>query len=261
MVLAALLLPALSRSRARAQAVTCMNNTKNLTVAWNLYSGENDYRLAYNLGGDPGRHSFAPTDSHNWVNNVLDWELTPDNTNADFVNKSLLAPFASFSTDIFRCPADRALSEVQRSAGWSRRARSISMNAMVGDPGPLLKYGANVNNPEYEQFLKESDIQDPSSIFVFLDEHPDSINDGYFLNTGDGTWVDLPASYHYGSGSFSFADGHTEIHRWRSESTIRPARPDAAQLPIRLHDDERADYDWVMKHMSTSRRESVVDKY
>jgi prepilin-type processing-associated H-X9-DG protein len=255
-VLAALLLPALSRSKARAQAVTCMNNSKNLTLAWTLYSGENDNRLVYNLGGDPGRHTFAPTTNPNWVNNVLDWELSPDNTNADFVNRSLLAPFASFSADIFHCPADRALSEIQRSAGWSRRVRSVSMNAMVGDPGALLKYGRNINNPDYEQFLKESDIRDPSAIIVFLDEHPDSINDGYFLNTSEDTWVDLPGSYHNGGGSFSFADGHMEIHRWRAESTVRPARPDAAELPIQLHDDEKADVNWIMRHLSTDRRDS-----
>jgi prepilin-type N-terminal cleavage/methylation domain-containing protein/prepilin-type processing-associated H-X9-DG protein len=252
-ILAALLLPALARSKARAQSVSCMNNTRHLILAWTMYSSENDSRLVYNLGGDPVRKTFAPTTNVNWVNNVLDWELTPDNTNMDFVAHSVLAPYASYSASIFHCPADRAVSDVQRGAGWDRRVRSVSMNAMVGDPGSLMSSGVNVNNPNYQQFLKESDFRDASSIFVFLDEHPDSINDGYFLNQpGTQQWVDLPASYHNGGGSFSFADGHTELHRWHCDSTICPPQPYAAGpiLTTPLHADELTDLNWVVRHTS-----------
>lgn len=250
-VLAALLLPALARSKERARSVSCMNNTRHLILAWTLYSSENDGRLVYNLGGDPGRKTFAPTTSPNWVNNILDWELTPDNTNVNFVNLSVLAPNANYSANVFHCPSDRALSDVQKAAGWDHRVRSVSMNAMVGNPGALMQWGVNVNNPTFQQFLKESDFRDPSSIFVFLDEHPDSINDGYFLNQpGSQQWTDLPASYHNGGGSFSFADGHTELHHWRCDSTVRPSLPDAAALPISLHPDELTDLNWVLRHTS-----------
>ncbi len=252
-ILAGLLLPALARSKARAQAVACINNNRHLILAWTMYSSENNDRLVYNLGGDPARLTFAPTASPNWVNNVLDWELTPDNTNINFVATSVLAPYASYSLNVFHCPADRALSDVQRAAGWDRRVRSVSMNAMVGNPGSLMSSGVNVNNPNYQQFLKESDFRDPSSIFVFLDEHPDSINDGYFLNQPDTQqWFDLPASYHNGGGSFSFADGHTELHRWQVDSTIQPALPGAAEqiLTTPLHADELADLHWVVRHTS-----------
>jgi prepilin-type processing-associated H-X9-DG protein len=125
---------------------------------------------------------------------------------------------------------------------------------MVGNPGNLLKWGVNVNNTNYQQFLYDTDIQDPSMIYVFLDEHPDSINDGYFLNLGySGEWVDLPASYHDNAGSFSFADGHTEIHRWKNPSTIAPPRPGIG-LPIVLRaDDDKTDFKWVVEHTSVDR--------
>jgi prepilin-type processing-associated H-X9-DG protein len=90
-----------------------------------------------------------------------------------------------------------------------------------------------------------------------LDEHPDSINDGYFLNRASAAggytkseWTDLPASYHDGAGSFSFADGHGELHRWLNASTKRPSLPMAAQLPSYIKGSDSADFKWVMSHMS-----------
>jgi prepilin-type N-terminal cleavage/methylation domain-containing protein/prepilin-type processing-associated H-X9-DG protein len=261
-VLAGLLLPALSRSKARAQAMVCMNNKKQMLWAWTMYSADNSSRLAYNLqidatrgSGGSGTSAMASPTSPNWVNNVMDWELNSDNTNLDFVNSanSLLAPYVSYSANMYHCPADQALSGVQRQAGWTSRVRSVSMNAMVGDPGGLLQAGANVNNTNYQQFMKESDIVDPSAIFVFLDEHPDSINDGYFLITENQTWNDLPASYHNGGGSFSFADGHAMIHHWQDTSTtVQPPVPDIG-LPIWLRAGQLTDFNWVLQHSSTER--------
>jgi prepilin-type N-terminal cleavage/methylation domain-containing protein/prepilin-type processing-associated H-X9-DG protein len=263
LILAGLLLPALSRSKLRAQAVSCMSNNKQLLLAWTLYSGDYDGRLAYNLQFDPTRgpstwnSALASPTSPNWVNNIMDWELSPDNTNTDFVNHSLIGPYASFSAEMFHCPADHTVSSVQRQAGWYTRVRSVSMNAMVGNPGSLLVGGSstNINNPGYEQYLKDSDISDPSTLFVFLDEHPDSINDGYFLITDNATWSDLPASYHNGGGSFSFADGHTVIHHWRGRSVVQPAAPDIG-LPIWLRSGnalDMADFNWVLQHSSQER--------
>ncbi len=254
-ILAGLLLPALARSKSRAQSIICMNDQKHLMLGWILYSSDNSGQLVYNLGGNlwqNGNSALAPTTQPNWVNNVMDWSLSPDNTNQAFVNNSLIAPNCGYSSSIFHCPADRSLSDVQRSAGWTSRVRSVSMNAMVGNPGALLVNGHNSNNKDYDQFLKDSDIKDPSKIFVFLDEHPDSINDGYFIAVPDkNEWVDLPGSYHNNGGSFSFADGHTEVHRWKCASTIRPNTDGGAPLPIQLHPDELSDYNWVVDHSST----------
>ena len=107
-------------------------------------------------------------------------------------------------------------------AGWSERVRSYSMNAMVGDAGALSQTGTNVNNPSYKQFFRLTDIPKPSSIFVFLDEHPDSINDAGFFNPNQTSWIDQPANYHNAAAGFSFADGHAEIHKWKgSNSSLR----------------------------------------
>jgi prepilin-type processing-associated H-X9-DG protein len=262
-VLASLLLPALARSKLRAQAMVCLNTKKQMLFAWTMYSGDNSSRLAYNLQVDPthgssGSSFLAAPAAPNWVNNVMNWNSTgpdsTDNTNLDFVNtpNSLLAPYVSYSAAMYHCPADHALSQVQRDAGWTYRVRSVSMNAMVGDPGALLQQGANLNNTNYQQYLKESDIPDPSYLFVFLDEHPDSINDGYFLITDNDAWNDLPASYHNGGGSFSFADGHAVIHHWQRPSTVQPPVPDIG-LPIWLRAGDEADFYWVLRHSSTVR--------
>ena len=233
-ILASLLLPALARAKAKAQGILCLNNTRQLGLAWVLYADDHNGHLAYNLGGDVKIRGVAPATYLNWVNNVLNWELKPDNTNLATIKEASLGPYTSKAANVYRCPSDNVLSGIQRSAGWAQRVRSYSMNAMIGDAGDLSVTGYNRNNPDYVQFFNISAIPEPSKIFVFLDEHPDSINDGYFINKAyDWEWIDLPASYHNGAASFSFADGHSETHRWRLDSTKPPSQPDAAPLPPR----------------------------
>jgi prepilin-type N-terminal cleavage/methylation domain-containing protein/prepilin-type processing-associated H-X9-DG protein len=245
-VLAAILLPALSKASERARAIFCLNNTKQLGLAWQLYADEHDGHLPYNLGMDGTFRTNL-----NWVNNVMTWDLSPDNTNLATITEASLGSYASGATIIYRCPSDRALSTIQRAAGWDARIRSYSMNAMVGDAGKFSTNGVNVNNPNYAQFFKTTQIRRPSEIFVFLDEHPDSINDGYFLERDYyPEWHDLPASYHNGATTFSFADGHSTLHRWTLPATVRPPQPDGANLPIAIAANESADFEWVIDHMS-----------
>jgi prepilin-type N-terminal cleavage/methylation domain-containing protein/prepilin-type processing-associated H-X9-DG protein len=253
-ILAGMLLPALGAARNRAQGAVCLGNTRQLGLAWRLYSDDFNGRLAYNLGGSALSRAVAPRTNLNWVNNVMTWELDSDNTNLLTITEASLGPYANKAAAIYRCPSDRVLSDVQRGAGWSARIRSYSMNAMVGDAGELTKSGANQNNPDYVQFFKLSSIPRPEEIFVFLDEHPDSINDGYFVNQAYYSWwLDLPASYHGGAASFSFADGHAAPHRWRYGRTLRPARPDGAKLPMYVPAEEYGDFDWVIDRMSVER--------
>src|SRR5215471_1116805 len=181
-ILASLLLPALSRTRSKAQGAFCLSNTRQLGLGWQIYADEHNGRLAYNLGGDIKIRGVAPDTYLNWVNNVLDWELTPGNTNLATIKEASLAAYVSKVVPIYRCPSDNVLSNLQRKAGWSARIRSYSMNAMIGDVGDLSDAGVNRNNPDYTQFFSLSTIPNPSGIFVFLDEHPDSIDDGYFIN-------------------------------------------------------------------------------
>lgn len=251
-ILAALLLPALNRARARAQGFQSVNNTRQLVLAWILYSDDHAGRLAYNLGGPAGGKAVAPKTKLNWVNNNLDWEANnSDNTNTASLTEAALGPYASRVTSIYRCPADRVLSQIQQQAGWTERVRSYSMNAMIGDAGELTEYGFNQNNPHYVQFFRITDIPLPSEIFVFVEEHPDSINDGYFINQFYvNHWIDLPASDHNGAAPFAFADGHAQLRRWVNASTRQPQRPGAVEFPLAVGPDETTDLNWVMQRTS-----------
>ena len=139
-----------------------------------------------------------------WANNVEDWQASDDNTNLVFLTDSKLGPFANRSTHIYKCPTDRM------PAPNGERIRSMSTNALVGNPGELT----NHFNPLYVQFYKKSEFKNASETFVFLDEQADTLNDGFFVNRlEDYLWGNVPGSYHSGGANFSFADGHMESHR------------------------------------------------
>ena len=261
-ILAGLLLPVLAKARERGQGVFCLNNTRQLLLAWQLYADDHGGLLPYNLvmTGNGSRTAL------NWVNNVMTWDLNSDNTNVATITEASLGPYVVGVTAIYHCPSDRVLSGVQVAAGWSQRVRSYSMNAMIGNAGSASVNGYNVNNPGYRQFFKMEQIPSPTEIFVFLDEHPDSIDDGYFIDKDTSQagyysmsgviaseWTDLPASYHNGSAAFSFADGHAALHRWLKSTTILPSVPNAANLPIQIPSTPvgaNTDFEWVMAHMS-----------
>lgn len=252
-ILAGLLLPALSRAKNRATALQCLSNCRQLTLACLIYTDDYEGRLPYNAGGAGTLRGVGARNRLNWADGILDWELTPDNTNKLLLTQGGLGPYVAGNASVYRCPADRVLGSLQRAAGWTHRVRSYSMNAMMGDAGDASQSGANQNNPYYVQFFRITQIPSPAHFFMLVDEHPDSINDGYFLNRGDQrSWIDLPGSYHDGAGAFSFADGHCEIHRWAVASTLRPARPDAAPLPLPLSTAQLGDWQWVMERMSIS---------
>ena len=246
-ILSAILVPSLARAKTRAQAIACLNNHRQLGLACLLYAGDYDDALPYNLGDDETKSLVAAGRYLNWVNNVMSWELDPDNTNTALLQAGGLGPYSSASVGIYRCPADWVLSDVQRAAGWRARVRSLSMNALVGDAGEFTLDGTNVNVPGYRQFFRLGQIPEPGRIFVFIEEHPDSVDDGYFLNNPNVLeWHDLPASSHDGAGSLAYADGHVESHRWKSASTRQPRRPDAVPLPLAIPPDKRSDFDWLM---------------
>jgi prepilin-type N-terminal cleavage/methylation domain-containing protein/prepilin-type processing-associated H-X9-DG protein len=252
-IMAGMLLPVLSRAKSKAQGIYCLNNTKQLAMAWILYADDHQGRLAYNLGGDARSRTVAQRTNLNWVNNVMTWGLEDENTNILTITEASLGFYASRAVNIYRCPSDRALSPSQREEGWAGRVRSYSMNAMVGDAGSLSQTGVNQNNPHYVQFFSISSIPTPAKIFVFLDEHADSINDGYFIDKAySKEWFDLPASYHNGAAGLSFADGHAETHRWLFAATRQPVRAhnNPPLLPFTVPKTDTADLDWIINHMS-----------
>jgi prepilin-type processing-associated H-X9-DG protein len=150
------------------------------------------------------------------------------NTNASWVKNGVLSPYVGGSLGVYKCPGDNYLSGRQRSAGWSGRLRSNSMNALIGysgDNGHDDRDGKAWYDQSYVQYIKQASFRQPSMVWVTLDEQGDSINDAFFISgIGAGSWGDVPASYHGGACGFSFADGHAEIHKWKSNTSIYPVQ-------------------------------------
>ena len=215
-ILAAMLLPVLSKAKGKALGIACMSNTKQLTYGWLLFASDNRDDLMGNPGWAGGNMSYAAS-LGNLDTDVL---LNPaSSTMADFCK----------SAKVYKCPADAFPS------ANGARVRSVSMNGALGNSSGPTAQGKNPNNRIYfasptgvgvgKGARRMSDLQrpGPSSVFVILDEHSDSL----CAVNGDATfmfdpgcprsaelWRDLPASYHSGACGMSFADGHSEIHKW-----------------------------------------------
>ena len=217
-ILAAMLLPALSKAKQRTQAVYCMNNCKQLMIAWLSYAHDNNDRIVPALHGGEARGGAGdPVYGMGWVEGWLDWTTSPDNINTQFLINDKYARLANYiakSKNVFKCPADNFLSAPQRALGWKERVRSVSGNICLGNGNaPQGPFGAI-----YVQCPKMSDITvpGPTETWVFVDEHPDSINDaGFFPPQTAGIITDTPATYHNLACGFAFADGHSDIHKWR----------------------------------------------
>lgn len=164
-----------------------------------------------------------------------------DNTNRIYLTDSKLGPYANRATLIYKCPADR------EPALNGQRIRTMAMNAQVGNPGELT----NRFNPDYLQFFKTGEIRNPAGIFVFLDEHCDTLNDGFFVNRLDeSAWGNLPGSYHNGAGNLSFADGHVESHRWVVAQTVQPPHKNVVR-GNKIPATPATDFDWLKARTSS----------
>jgi prepilin-type N-terminal cleavage/methylation domain-containing protein/prepilin-type processing-associated H-X9-DG protein len=206
-ILASLLLPALSRAKMSSQAAACGNNIRQLSLAWMIYTDDNDQSLVNNTGTVDTRAY-----RQSWVNNIQDWGTSVENTNPAYVLSGKLAPYVNNGLRVYQCPSDRSVAQN------GPRLRSFSMNSLVGNP--LIN--PNRFNPAWVQFMKMSQLPGPANFYVFIEEHPDTINDGYFMNRWDVIqWGNVPASWHNGAANMSWADGHLERHRW-IPNTVRP---------------------------------------
>jgi prepilin-type N-terminal cleavage/methylation domain-containing protein len=276
-ILAAMLLPALAKAKIQAQGIQCMNNGSQMVKAWTMYAGDNADRCCNNYGVAQTDYDVPLGKYDTWCVDVMDWfAVAPSqDTNTTLLRQGQLGSYMGGSVGAYKCPADKFLSSAQETAGYQARVRSYSMNYFLGlfsdgpnggDGGPqsgsvdYTYQGRNQFNTSWPQYLKVSLIPQPANIYVFLDEHPDSINDGYF-DTGDQgspssptSWVgsDVPASYHNGAGGFSFSDGHSEIHKWLNPATIIPNTPglDIANLePAMLgNPNNYVDRRWLCGH-------------
>lgn len=241
-ILAAMLLPALNRAKLKAQGIQCMNNSRQLGLSWNMYTGDNSQRVVSN---------FRNSQRGGWVNGVMSFaQADTDNTNTTLLTTMpanlppLLGPYLSGNYAIFHCPADTSQAPNQ-----PLRVRSYSMNGFVGSPAP-----DQLDSTGYKVFRKTTDFRTPTDIFVFLDEHPDTIDDGWYIfcNNNDPTerttWENLPASGHGGAGGFSFADGHSEIHKWQAPATRQPVNNSGNYNSA--VGNNTVDIDWVANHAS-----------
>jgi prepilin-type N-terminal cleavage/methylation domain-containing protein/prepilin-type processing-associated H-X9-DG protein len=232
-ILASMLLPALAKSKAKAQGIACMSNNKQLVLAWHLYAGDFDDRVCNNFTIPDTEDAIRSRKFNNWVNNVMVWSAGGDIdsvsvTNIEWVKNGVLAPYTTAALGIYKCPADHFVAKAQRAKGWTSRLRSNSMNALIGvsstNPNdPSAKGISWAEGGNYRQFLKTTDFPSPTMTWVTLDEHPDTINDAFFtVGVGASAWGDGVASYHNGACGFSFADGHAEVHKWLSGTSKVP---------------------------------------
>lgn len=253
-ILAAMLLPALGRAKSKAQGIGCLNNTKQIAVAWHLYATDFNDAVANNYGVDQTIEAINNGKLDNWVNNVMTWGggsgvADRSVTNNAWVANGVLGKYTAGAVGAYKCPADVYISPAQSRAGYTQRNRSLAMNSIFGrfrsvtqdDP---TSRGLNWGFQEFRQFLKLSNVPRPAKTWLVIDEQADSINDGYFINNPSATaWQDLPASYHGGACGFSFADGHSEIKKWRSRTSLY--KVDFSYGPTMTFDAAgRADYAW-----------------
>ena len=241
-ILAGLLLPALSGAKAQAHRITCINNEHQLITVWNLYASDNADQIALNGDADHG-----PT----WVSGSFS-ETPRDSTNSTILTNPRLSLFAPYlaTAAIYKCPSDTRPGTSATAA--HPRVRSYSMNCFVGWSGPAFK-----SEPESNRFQvvqKTTQIQDPgpSTLLVFTDVNGDSIcRPGFGIYPDTYRFLHIPAAYHRRSAVVSFADGHTETHRWRDERTIQPKLQDYHQ-----HTDSspgNVDIRWIQQHATTRR--------
>jgi prepilin-type N-terminal cleavage/methylation domain-containing protein/prepilin-type processing-associated H-X9-DG protein len=245
-ILAAMLLPALSAAKRKAQAITCLNNYKQLTLAWHMYAGDNSDNLCYN--GDRNATGVQTTPS--WVYSsqlsYMTWGTDPYNTNVQFIINSQLSSMGDYvakSTAIFHCPGDYYLSPAQRAAGWVNRDRSCAMDAAIGAG---IKFYAGQS--WFYNVKKFSDFHTPgpSDSWLFLDQHPDSIDDGsFYFNPTASTFMELPGSNHGGASGISFADGHSELYKMKMGVI---AVTYGANYPADAKYSNPADQTWFAQH-------------
>jgi prepilin-type N-terminal cleavage/methylation domain-containing protein/prepilin-type processing-associated H-X9-DG protein len=279
-ILAAMLLPALGRARQKAQAIQCMNNAKQVAIAFNMYSL--DFTDLFPPNPDDGN----TTPGHNWCSGQAGGGMKNDPPAGDTFNsdvlmdstRTLVAPYIAKNTGIFQCSADPRTGPYSgpnpaRRGTIVRAARSVAMSQSVGTICPGFNGGSghsgkptlptngpwldgnhgNRHDSPWASFGKTSDFRriGPSMIFLLLDEDPYSINDaGFAVSAAQAKWVDYPSTYHGNGCGFSFCDGHAEIHRWKG-GVVKITAPDPPQKTVPPASAvDMADWTWIAQRAS-----------
>ena len=252
-----MLLPALTKTKLKAQGVLCLSNHKQLTMSWKMYSDDNHDTLLY---ASRWAEPMPERDPYVWILGGLDFDpANASNWDVDQdIKRSPLWPYCGKSAGIWRCPADRSFVTVK--GQQMPRVRSMSMNVWVGgflgmdcglsgDPD-YFAYGGS----RWQVFLRSSQMVEPgpSKTFLLLDMREDSIDWGNFATDMTGWpdhpensgFYDLPGSYHNRAGGLSFADGHSEIKRWLDGRTVPPLVPDG-EIPDQYSSPNNPDVRWL----------------
>lgn len=242
-VLAAMLLPALNRTRDQGHRTVCINNLKQVTAAWHLYADDNEDRTAPNI-----QYAVWSLYRTNWVWGVMSYENVPELpdafTHEDSANKSLIVkpprsamgPYIQ-SPELMHCPADKSYIVLNR--GKAGRVRSYSMNWFIGDWRHSTTPGAR-----YRSTI-------PKRSFLLVEEHEDTISDPWFkFETPEGlppstySWLDLPSARHRGAGTLSFTDGSVEVRRWEDSRTSIPVKRISTSGPLAPNS---VDIEWLAR--------------
>jgi len=243
-ILAAMLLPALSRAKLKAYAAKCRNNLKQLQLAAMMYKDDN---IGYLLPNAPSGWGL-PGGAKSWVdaNGVEGWGALDGNTNMSLYTSALLAPYLVNQLGVYKCPADNIPS------ANGPRIRSYSMNGQMGAVY-ITTHNLDVGVCQY---VKETDIlyPPPTDAFVFADENPDSLQDGYLeVDSMNGNFPDVPAAYLSGACGLSFADGHAEIHKWLTSAltSIPVGPPRVVHNPPVPGGTKNLDWIWFSQHSAS----------
>lgn len=238
-------LAASSNSASSAKLTKCVGNFRQLIAAWQLYAADYDGRLIGNHHGGEAQGGAAGRDRQKnpWAGGWLDWSTARDNTNTVFLIDPKYARIAAYTgrePSLFKCPEDNYVSASQKARGWSSRARSYSMNGTVG-PG-------NVSTGPFSSFYYPArflfQIPNPAELYVFLEDHPDSINDPLYFPPDTTRHIEVVSNLHSGGAAFAMADGSTTFRLWKGP---------LAQLPVTLGpssglDDTSSDITWLREH-------------
>ncbi len=272
-ILAALLVPALNRAKSTGSAVRCLQQKQQLGIAFQMYVQDNDDRIVPNMTGVnanlPSLQSAAESSPrYSWAGGWLDYSQSPLNTNTSVLIRhdptrgmfgGMLGTYIK-DARIFRCPEDR--STVTLIGKKIPRARSVSMNYLVdgssrtaiprNSPDQLMAV-----NSGYLVYRRISDFRllSPSRAWTIIDEHADSINDGVFLvDVANRAQVDdWVGAYHRNGTGVAFADGHTEMHVWKTRAKVfgdqAVVQPVAQMTPTSVslsNPDVAADWKWLL---------------
>ena len=203
-ILAGMLLPALSKAKAKSRAIACVNNVRQLNLCWYMYAGDNDDWLVNNFAGN----------TNAWVNGSADISQMPYMTNINVIRSGLLWNYNQ-SLDIYKCPNDELWPITSPATKRVRRVRSFSMSGRLNTDAEWVN-GRQWIHYKFTQIRQPA----PSQTFVLIDESPWTIDDGLFsVKAFENVWHNAPAVRHSNGASLSFADGHAELWRWVEHST------------------------------------------